>query len=246
MKELWREVSKVGRALWYADKQYCALCGAEKGPICMTCRIKYLRSDLRRCGRCGKLVQSEKLYCLDCAAGRGPKQLDQVTAWGHYSGELKEFIKTVKFKAQPRLIREIARPFSDWAISQLPAVDGMVAVPMYKTRLAERGFNQAEVIASALHWELGLPILPGVDRIEPRASQVLLSRQERLHNLKGIFVVRQPEYYQGRTVWIIDDVTTTGATFEAVAEVLRESGVRAIYGLCLAAGLEKKLVPLSD
>lgn len=250
MKGLWREVSKASRKLWYTEKQSCVLCGAEHGPICITCRTNYLRPELRRCRKCGKLVQPEKQYCLDCSSGRGPKQLDQVTAWGHYSGGLKEFIHTVKFKAHPRLIGEISRPFSDWAIRQLPAVDGIVAVPMHRTRLAERGFNQAEVIASALHWELGLPILPGVERAESRSSQVFLSRKERLHNLKGIFVVRQPEYYRDRSVWLIDDVTTTGATLEAVAEVLRENGVKAIYGLCLAAGLEKvtekRLVPLCD
>ena len=246
MKGLWRETAKITRELWTVDEQACVLCGDEQGPICFTCRTNYLRPELTRCRGCGKLIQSERLNCLDCTAGRGPKNLDRVTAWGHYSGGLKKFIRTLKFKAHPRLIRKISRPFSDWAMCQLPAVDGVVAVPMHMTRLAERGFNQAEVICSALHWELGLPILPGVERIEPRSSQVLLSRQERLHNLKGAFVVRQPEYYQGRTVWLIDDVTTTGATLEAIAEALRESGVKEIYGLCLAAGLEKRLVPLLE
>lgn len=246
MRGLWREVSKVTRQLWYDDNQICAFCGGENGPICLTCRKNYLRPELSRCRGCGKLVQANKVYCIDCAEGKGPKELDQVTAWGHYSGELKDFIHNIKFKAHPRQIIEISRPFSDWAISQLPAVDGVVAVPMHKTRLAERGFNQAEVIASALHWELGLPILSGVERSELRPSQVLLSRKERLQNLKGIFVVRKPEYFRGRSVWLIDDVTTTGATLEAVAEALRECEVRAIYGLCIAAGLEKKLVPSCD
>jgi len=141
---------------------------------------------------------------------------------------------------------EIARPFANWAISQLPVVDGVVAVPMHTSRLAERGYNQAEVLASALHWELGLPIIEGIERIEATSSQMLLSRHDRLHNLKGAFKVRDPKYIRGRSVWIVDDVTTTGATLEAVAEVLRGCEVQAIYGLCLAAGLEKKLVPSGD
>lgn len=242
----WKEAAKITRTLWYANEQTCVFCGGEHGPICSTCTTNYLYPDLGRCKGCGKLILSEKIYCQDCEAGKGPKHLDQVTAWGYYSGGLREFIHNVKFKAQPRRLMEIACPFAEWAISQLPAVDGMVAVPMHATRLAERGFNQAEVIASALHWELGLPILSGVERIEPTSSQVPLSRQERLHNLKGAFLVQHPEHIKGRSVWLVDDVTTTGATLEAVAEALRTDGAQAIYGLCLAAGFEKKLVPLRN
>ncbi|HWQ41383.1 MAG TPA: ComF family protein [Desulfosporosinus sp.] len=240
MKGFWKEVTKLTHALWCADEHACVFCGDKHGPICLTCTTDYLHPDMGRCLGCGKFILSEKTHCFDCAAGMGPKQLDQVTAWGHYTGGLREFIQSIKFKAHPRRLIEIARPFSDWAISQLPVVDGVVAVPMHATRLAERGFNQAEVIASALHWELGLQIIPGVERIESTISQVPLSRQERLHNLKGAFAVRQPEYLKGRSVWLVDDVTTTGATLEAVAEVLRESGVQAIYGLCLAAGMDKE------
>ncbi|EHQ92244.1 ComF family protein [Desulfosporosinus youngiae] len=243
MKRFWREALKITGALWYENEEVCVFCNEEQGPICSICSLKYLLPELRRCQGCGKLIESENLNCLDCAAGRGPKQLDRVTAWGHYSGGLKEFIQTVKFKAHPRLIKTISRPFSDWAIGQLPPVDGIVAVPMHMSRLAERGYNQAEVIASGLHWELGLPVLSGVERLEARSPQALLSRQERLNNLKGVFAVRQPEHFLGKSVWLIDDVTTTGATLEAVAEALRESGVQEIYGLCLAAGIEKRLVP---
>ena len=243
MKLFSEELLKVSRGLLYAQEQNCVFCGEKMTQICSACRKEYLHPELGRCKSCGKLISNEKHFCQDCEAGRGPKYLDQVTAWGHYSGGFKEFIHKVKFNAQPQLIRKIARPLADWAITQLPSVEGIVAVPMHPTRLAERGFNQADVLASALHWELGLPILRGVERIEPTPSQVHLSRYDRLRNLKGAFSVLQRQALSGRSVWLVDDVTTTGATLEAIAEVLRQNGVEKVYGLCLAAGLEKKLVP---
>ncbi|HUX46869.1 MAG TPA: ComF family protein [Desulfosporosinus sp.] len=246
MKKFWNAAAKITQTLWYEEVQSCVLCGEVGHLICPTCTTGYLHPELGRCKGCGKLILKEKTSCLDCEAGKGPKHLDQVTAWGHYSGGLRKFIQNVKFEARPRRLMEIARPFANWAISQLPAVDGVVAVPMHSSRLAERGFNQAEVLASAIHWELGLPMIGGVDRIEPTSSQILLSRHDRLHNLKDAFAVREPRLFTGRSVWIVDDVITTGATLEAVSEVLRGSGAQAIYGLCLAAGLEKKLVPLGD
>lgn len=246
LKRFWLGALKITRALWYAEVQACVFCGEVGDLVCPACTNGYLHPELGRCRGCGKLILKEKTLCIDCEAGKGPKHLDQVTAWGHYSGGLRELIQNVKFQAHPLRLMEIARPFANWAISQLPAVDGVVAVPMHASRLAERGYNQAEVLASVIHWELGLPILEGVVRIEPTTSQVLLSRHDRLHNLKDAFAVREPENIAGRSVWLVDDVTTTGATLEAVAKVLRGSGVQAIYGLCLAGGLEKKLVPLDD
>lgn len=241
MKEFWQGAVKITRALWYEEVQGCVLCGRVGALVCPTCTSGYFHPELERCRGCGKLILKEKTSCLDCEAGKGPKHLDQITAWGHYSGDLREFIKNIKFQAHPRSLMEIARPFANWAIRQLPAVDGVVAVPMHVSRLAERGFNQAEVLASALHWELGLPIIEAVERVKPTPTQVFLSRHDRLHNLKDAFAVREPGSITGRSVWLVDDVTTTGATLEAVAEVLRVSGVQAIYGLCLAAGLEKNL-----
>jgi len=239
LKEFWQEAVKVTRALWYEDVQACVLCGEAGELVCPACTSDYLHPELGRCRGCGKLILKEKTSCRDCQAGKGPKFLNQVTAWGHYSVGLREFIQTVKFEARPRRLMDIAGPFAYWAIRQLPAVDGVVAVPMHAARLAERGFNQAHVLASALYWELGLPILQGIERIKSTPSQALLSRHDRLHNLKDAFTVRDPESLRGRSVWLVDDVTTTGATLEAVAKVLRESGVQEIYGLCLAAGLEK-------
>ncbi len=238
MKKYWQGAFKLTRALWYEEEQTCLLCGALGDLVCPACTMEYLHPELRRCKRCGKLLLEDKTSCLDCEAGKGPKHLDQVTAWGHYSGGLREFIQKVKFEAHPQLLMKIARPFANWAISQLPAVDGVVAVPMHASRQAERGYNQAEVLASVIHWELGLPIIEGIERIRSTTSQVSLPRHERLHNLRGAFEVKEPSLFAERSVWIVDDVTTTGATLEAAAEVLRKSGAQKIYGLCIAAGYE--------
>lgn len=239
MKEYWERAVRFTQALWYEEERSCVFCGQVGRTICPACTDNYLHPELGRCKNCGKLTPPGIIGCLDCEAGKGPRQLDQVTAWGYYSGDLKKFIQNVKFEARPRRLKEVARPFAEWAIKQLPAVDGLVAVPMYASRLAERGFNQAEVLASALHWELGLPILEGVEKTKQTPSQASLSRQERLRNLHDAFVVRDPALFRGRSVWVVDDVTTTGATLEALAKVLRASGAQKIYGLCLAAGLEK-------
>jgi len=232
------------RSIWFEEQPNCSVCGGvSSGPICLSCEKEYFRPELGRCFSCGKLISSETTHCIDCLGNKGPKSLARVWAWGHYSGDWKKFIGDVKFKAQPRRLSEIRRPLSQWVLSHLPPVDGIVAVPMHPTRLAERGFNQAEVIASLLQWELRVPLIKGLERELVTEPQVQLSRKERLHNLAGAFVLKEPQKFEGLSVWLVDDVTTTGATLEACAQALIEKGTRKVYGLCLAAGAEKGLVP---
>ena len=73
--------------------------------------------------------------------------------------------------------------------------------------------------------------------------QVGLNRSERLHNLTGAFQVVNPENeraIRGARIWLVDDVTTTGATLEACAQELKRKGAAEVYGLTLAAGLEQE------
>lgn len=237
----------------------CPVCGEKQAkmsplkggqgfsPLCGACVGEYIHPEYPRCRSCGKIIAlAEKgEICSDCREGRGPKDLNKVTALGIYQGEWKEFILKIKFAAQPRLLAGVARPLAHWAVAELYPPDGIVPVPMYPRHKAERGFNQTDVIASLLHWELGLPILKGLERVEDTPSQVALSRAERLENLRYAFAVRGGEgkdNWAGKSVWLIDDVVTTGATLEACALALKEAGVKNVAALCLAAGCEKSLV----
>lgn len=241
IKEPWEIVKHLCRSLLYEKQENCILCGKADGPVCSTCAEAYFHPELGRCRQCGKLIAREHPLCLDCREGRGPKGMDKVAAWGHYTGAWRDFIHTVKFKSQPYLLGKIVRPLADWAVNCLPPPDALMPVPMHFERLAERGFNQSSVLASALHWDLGVPLVEGLERLTPTTPQVGLNRRERLHNLSGAFTLsRAGENWgvKGRRIWLIDDVVTTGATLEACAHILREQGAGEIYALTLAAGLE--------
>jgi len=241
---IWNDLKETALSFLYEEQKGCLLCesvAAAGTVICPDCIQKYFHPELGRCHQCGKLIPHSQAKCKDCRDGIGPKGLDQVAAWGHYSGAWREWIQAVKFKAQPYKLKRIARPLADWAIRILPPPHYLVSVPMHFERLAERGFNQAAVIASLLHWELGIPILDVLERTSITSPQVGLNRKERLHNLDGVFQVVNPRNLQavrGAKIWLVDDVTTTGATFEACAAALKEKGAEEVLGLALAAGME--------
>lgn len=243
---LWTDLKELTQSLLFEEQRTCLLCETTitKGKeICPLCEQNYFHPELGRCVHCGKLIPQDHIACQDCAEGRGPKGLDKVVAWGHYTGSWREFIQAVKFKSQPYRLKRIARPLADWAIQNLPPPNFLVPVPMHLERLAERGFNQAAGIASLLHWELGIPLFEVLERTSMTVPQVGLNRSERLHNLKGAFRVLSLEddrAIRDARIWIIDDVTTTGATLEACATELKQRGAQEVFGLTLAAGLEKK------
>jgi len=241
------EVTAAIKSVLYAEDKRCILCGGDCGEVlCPECGEEYFPQNMARCLRCGKLIPLGQTLCTDCRQGRGPKGLAQVTAWGHYTGKWRDFILTVKYQGQPLKLAQIAEPFAEWAIAQLPPPDVVVAVPLSSNRLAERGYNQAEVLAYLLKWRLLLPVKNGLKRVYDTPTQVKLSRKERLVNLQGAFVWDGSYDLAQKTVWLVDDVTTTGATLEACAQALSEAGAKCVYGLCLAAGMEKTLVSSDD
>jgi ComF family protein len=113
-------------------------------------------------------------------------------------------------------------------------VDTVIPVPLGIARFAERGYNQASLLARPLAWGLGLDFLPGVlSRVRETRSQVDLTGAERKLNVKGAFQANR-DLIAGRKILIIDDVATSGATIDACATALLEGGACQVYGLTLA------------
>jgi len=227
--------------LWYEEECKCLLCDTNaKQGICLRCQDEYFLPQINRCLACGKLIPDNSAHCKDCKAGIGPKGLNKVISLGHYDKAWKEFIRNVKYHGQPYSLMALSELLVDWVITKLPVPDAIVPVPMHPNKLAVRGFNQAEVLASIFSRNLGIHLNDDLIRIKDTPSQTILGRKERIQNLKGAFVVKQRKKINADIVWLVDDVTTTGATLGECAEILKENGVQKIYAICLGAGKEEK------
>jgi ComF family protein len=113
-------------------------------------------------------------------------------------------------------------------------IDIVVPVPLGIARLAERGYNQASLLAWPVALWLGISLCAkGLSRVRETRSQVDLSAAERKENVAGAFQAR-PALVRGRRVLLVDDVTTTGSTLDACAAALLAGGAVSVYALTLA------------
>ena len=110
-------------------------------------------------------------------------------------------------------------------------------VPLERSRLKWRGFNQAEEIAREISSFLKIPlVLDCLVKTKETLPQVELAKETRKENIKGVFSCFCPEKIKGRKILLVDDVFTTGATLEEAAKVLKTAGAKEIIGLVVARG----------
>jgi len=113
----------------------------------------------------------------------------------------------------------------------------LIPVPLYKNKLKQRGFNQAEEIAKELSKFLKIPIITdALIKIKPTPAQVELDKKQRKNNIKGVFSVKNPEAIKQKKILLVDDVFTTGTTMEECAKILKEHNVKKIWGVVVARG----------
>lgn len=114
--------------------------------------------------------------------------------------------------------------------------DALIPVPLHWKRLHKRGYNQAHEFASALSQYLHVPVYPGyLKRKVKTAPLKKLTRTQRQNNLKRAFIITRNDV-KLKTIIIIDDIYTTGATIDAISKVCREAGIQNIYFLTIAIG----------
>ena len=172
-----------------------------------------------------------------CPRCKDPLGLVQVAAL--HADPLQSAIHALKYEGRVELAPSLARylravtmeaPWPDI----LSGVDGIVPVPLHKDRLRERGFNQAGLLAAGIAVETDSPVLDkAIVRVHATLSQVGLSREERAVNVLGKFTANT-ELVMGKSLLLVDDVYTTGATMRESAAALREAGAGAVFGLALA------------
>ena len=154
-------------------------------------------------------------------------------------GLARELIHRFKYQRQFHLRRVLGAwllaGFSDPRIEAEP-VDAMVPVPLHPVRLRERGYNQAEALASIVSKQTGVPVSPCLQRVRYTLTQTRFDRVQRRRNLRGAFALRKNTSVTGKRLLLIDDVLTTGSTLHECAAVLLDHGAQSVRALTVARG----------
>ncbi len=163
----------------------------------------------------------------------GPHAVDWACAVDHYEGRLRDIIHAFKYDRRRSIAKPLGRLMRESGAELLRDVELAVPVPLHPRRERARGFNQADDLAR----QLGLPVAPLLKRVRYTTSQIELPANERHQNVRDAFVlgrIPDPGSRIPAIVVLVDDVSTTGATLEACALVLKAAGVKEVRALTAA------------
>ncbi len=197
------------------------------------------------CVGCGRsLAKQEEVLCLHCILDipttnfngirnnilyqkmSGRTDIQHAAAYAYFSKEglLQHLIHEFKYNQQRKtgaLLGELfAKEIS--GLSWVKQIDVLIPVPLHRNKARKRGYNQSQIIATAMGETLHKPVAANaLIRIINSPTQTSRSRMERLENVNGIFAIEQINALKGKNVMLIDDILTTGATMEACCNLLR-------------------------
>lgn len=233
----------------------CRLCAttldtASRLPICRACLEELRPLSPPWCRKCGRPFasmlagQSSQPLCHACR--RDVYAFDLARSYAVYNDPMVRAVTLLKYNALTPLADWFAGRLAELVASQakLFAADVVVPVPLHPSRLRERGYNQAELLARPLARRLRLPLRSYLlVRTRPRPDRLKLTRRERWQTVRGAYAIRQGTRVDNLRVLLVDDVFTTGATLDACARALRRGGATTVLGLTIARAVPHWLAP---
>ena len=231
----------------------CRICDkllvrASRVPFCEECLDSFEAPAEKKCEVCGQALgwftqrEGEPLLCRACQ--QKTYAFERARSYGVYDGALVRAILLLKW--------ERMEPLGEWFAERLAEMvrreagvltaDVVVPVPLHRDRERQRGYNQASLISKPLARKLGLPhraVL--LMRTRPRPDKQVLSLEERWESVRGAFATRAGRQVDNKRVLLVDDVMTTGATLDACARALLESGAKSVLGLTIARAARNPL-----
>ncbi len=225
--------------------------------FCPVCRVRLNYSDhilcdqcwhaLRElaatpsCPHCGKTAPNFEIYngrCHQCHSTKS--KLDYIVRVGSYDSPLKELLWHLKYSGQSCLDQFLGELVADIAIgrAEIRSADYLVPIPLHWLRRFRRGYNQSELLSDIIYKKLrssGLYLQRSTDlvRVKNTPPQTTLTEARRRANLAGAFALRPDHPFSGKSVCLVDDVTTTGTTLETAARILRRSGAASVGAIVI-------------
>ncbi len=224
----------------------CVICkkkikgrGSIDNVICAECWRKVKKNLPPFCLRCGRNLhrnKSVKNICVACV--KKPPHFDRAFSPCVYEGTIKELIHEFKYKNKEHLGATLSRLMIEFIKEYnvpMEFLDLIVPLPLHKTRLREREFNQAEILSRHIAKEFNKEMSnDSLIRHRYTRTQTELTPDERIANVKDSFLVQKPEIIKNKNILLVDDVSTTQATSSEAAFALKESGANIVFVLTLA------------
>ncbi|MGP4078950.1 ComF family protein [Pseudalkalibacillus sp. R45] len=212
--------------------------GLEGEPLlCGECREKLVWIDGEICRQCGRVFSlfPEKYrqndICLDCVEwSKKGRSISKNRSLFQYNPFLQEWMAQFKYRGDAELIKAFSDELRTLFKKEFRGTI-VVPIPLSEKRHYERGFNQSELIAISL----GATVVDALERPLHEEKQSKKSRADRLEN-QTVFTFKSSSNIHGKSITLVDDIYTTGATVEAAGKILLEAGARKVMSFTVARG----------
>lgn len=244
------EISYFFRTLWrktidFAVPLTCPYCDKiidSRQILCDECYDKICFITGVKCYRCGCPLSTdesdEKLLCGSCLEKR--PVYDQARSAFIYDSFSRNAILRLKYSDRTDLRRFFVHFMLKAGYELFDKTDIITPIPLHWRRKLKRKYNQADILGELLAKKLGKPYHSYLlKRKRNTIAQEHKTAKDRLQNVKGAFQINKPDLVKGKTILIIDDVLTTGATVNACAKELKKSGAKTVYVLTIAMAIKE-------
>lgn len=206
----------------------CIVCGREGAALCEMCGYDAASTPPPRCFACLKRTIDYRT-CSNC---RRTAPLSHVWVASEYNSGIASIIKSYKFKRN----RALARPLAKLIFDQLPYFKDapvIVPIPTATHRVRRRGYDHSLKLARALAAQTGWSLMEHMRRVG-QSRQVGAKRASRIEQLKGAFRPIRLDLLDQKSILLVDDVITTGATISEAARILKDAGAKSISAAAIA------------
>lgn len=207
------------------------------GLVCPSCAEKVQPVEEPRCKKCSKPLEKEEVeYCADCSRHR--HIFEEAVGIFPYDKIMRASLMKCKYGGRREYLDYYGQMMAQYGRRYLMRwhPQALVPIPLHKSQMRLRGFNQSACLAHAVGKRSGIPVYGHMLEKEKKTRQQKeLEMDQRRMNIKGAFSVGR-DFRPLQNVVLVDDVYTTGSTVDEAAKCLKKAGVGAVYVLVLCIG----------
>lgn len=249
VKEFFKKFKSVLEGIFYPANIKCINCNVDlpqkqEIEFCENClsKLEFIEND-KCCKRCGAKLKTSNL-CLACKSNKREFKLARSVMV--YDGIASRLIKNFKYQNKPYMSRTFGKLLAKKFVSLNWKVDFITFVPITKKKEKKRGFNQARLLAEEFYKNTGVQLEKDIlIKKQETKEQASLGFKDRQENLRKSFKVTNKDKVFGKSILLIDDVFTTGATANACSLAFKKAGAKEVFVLTVAS-TSRKILGIED